>query len=197
MRNFRIAVFFLLAALSFARAQCEDFAIQANVGATGSGSSFAATVMFDDELMLFVSPQPPGATFQWFIDNSTTVVSTGAFYSPELTVNPAMGATIQETYTAKCTEGSTEVTKTIIVTVTHRISHKVLFDTDYGTPRIDSQFVLLGKTASEPKDVITKPGFDFNGWDFNFNTAITKDTTIKARWQPKEYTITFSAGRHG
>ncbi len=49
------------------------------------------------------------------------------------------------------------------------------------------QTVEYGKTATEPADKPTKDGYTFNGWDFDFSTAIKADTTVKAKWVVVSY----------
>jgi len=64
----------------------------------------------------------------------------------------------------------------------------VTFDTNGGS-KISSKSVTFGETISKPTDP-TKEGFTFAGWytdaaltqTFDFNTKITKNTTIYAKW---------------
>jgi len=71
----------------------------------------------------------------------------------------------------------------IIITAIWKIqAYLVYFDTDGGTPNIIPQVVGAGQFAKEPKDTLTKAGYDFDGWDFNFTTPITKDTIVKSKW---------------
>ena len=86
--------------------------------------------------------------------------------------------------------------------------YTVTFDTDGGTPAtIEDQTVESGKTATKPNDP-TKDNNDFLGWfevvdgtmsdtAFDFSTKITKDTDLKAKWDPKTVTVTFDANGHG
>lgn len=67
--------------------------------------------------------------------------------------------------------------------------YKITFDTDGGN-QITEQIVKEGEHATKPSDPI-KEGYIFIGWQnngvlFNFNTAITKDITLKAKWQKIE-----------
>ena len=73
-------------------------------------------------------------------------------------------------------------------------NYTVTFDTDGGSA-VDSQTVPYGKTAEAPA-IPTKSGYTFAGWylegeKFNFNTPVTKDMTLTARWTANQYTITF------
>jgi len=64
----------------------------------------------------------------------------------------------------------------------------VSFDSDGGSA-VASQKVNCNSTVRVPTPAPTKAGQEFGGWDFNFTTLITKDTTIKAIWKKKLYTI--------
>ena len=69
----------------------------------------------------------------------------------------------------------------------------VSFDLAGGTaaPAIASQEVYYGYKATAPAVVPTKTGYDFAGWNFDFNTEITKDTTVTAQWKIATYNVTF------
>lgn len=66
-----------------------------------------------------------------------------------------------------------------------------------------SQTVELSGKAVKPADP-TAEGYVFRGWyttaacttEFDFNTPITADTTLYAKWN-ETYTVTFNVGRHG
>ena len=58
-----------------------------------------------------------------------------------------------------------------------------------------TQIVQAGEKAIEP-DVPSRQGYQFTGWylddtKYDFNTAVTKDMTLTARWTVNQYTITF------
>ena len=64
--------------------------------------------------------------------------------------------------------------------------------------------VESGKTAAKPEDP-TADGWKFKGWylsddyigePFDFTTAITRDTTLYAKWA-RTWTVTFDVGDHG
>jgi uncharacterized repeat protein (TIGR02543 family) len=186
-------VLFLFAALSFARANCDDFTIDANALVTGTSPNFATTTMFGENLALFIRPDHPvGYTFSWVLDD--IVMLTGLSYTPTISTNPEFGASIVRTFVVECREfNELKNSKNITVTVTHRTSHAVNFDTDGGMPSVNSQTVLLGSTATRPTTTVTKLGYDFVDWDFNFSTPIWEPITIKAIWTPKKYTINFIA----
>ena len=65
----------------------------------------------------------------------------------------------------------------------------VTFDSDGGS-KVPEQGVVDGNKATEPKTP-TKDGFVFAGWyegeiKFDFATKITKDITLKAKWEEKK-----------
>ena len=69
-------------------------------------------------------------------------------------------------------------------------TYEVSFDTDGGT-EIESQFIESGEMAYYPETNPTKEGYIFDGWyedpfgnvEFSFwDTPITQDTTVYARW---------------
>ena len=64
--------------------------------------------------------------------------------------------------------------------------------------------VESGKTAAKPEDP-TEDGWKFKGWyrsddyigePFDFTTAITRDTTLHAKWA-RTWTVSFDVGSHG
>lgn len=78
-------------------------------------------------------------------------------------------------------------------------NYTVTFDMkDHGTAPAD-QTVESGQKATKPADP-SATGYTFRGWysdsdcqtAFNFNTAITKDTTVYAKWEKNKYTITWN-----
>ena len=64
-----------------------------------------------------------------------------------------------------------------------------------GSGEYAKQIVQKGETAIEP-DVPSKQGYQFTDWylddtKYDFNTAVTKDMTLTAKWTVNSYTITF------
>ena len=70
-----------------------------------------------------------------------------------------------------------------------------------GGSEVADQTVTHGYKASRPSGNPTRTGYDFDDWysdsgltnKFNFNTAITGDTTIYAKWTPHTYTVVYHA----
>jgi len=67
-----------------------------------------------------------------------------------------------------------------------------------GGSTVNSQRVYYGSRATRPNDP-TKEGYTFAGWyidagftmPFDFNTPITRDITLYAKWEINKYTVTF------
>ena len=64
--------------------------------------------------------------------------------------------------------------------------YTVTFDSNGGTP-VTSQTVEGGKKATEPENP-TREGYTFDGWylnnqKYNFDTAVTKNITLTAKWK--------------
>ncbi len=53
--------------------------------------------------------------------------------------------------------------------------------------------VKRGGKAASPADLPEKTGYRFDGWDFDFDSPITENTYVKAKWTPNRYVITFDA----
>lgn len=78
-------------------------------------------------------------------------------------------------------------------------TYTITFDTDGGTV-VPSQTVKDKGTATEPT-VPTKTGYEFKGWlldgkPYDFTTPVTKDVTLKAKWEKtkvESYTVAFDS----
>ena len=92
----------------------------------------------------------------------------------------------------------TPVTENITLTAKWNISkYTVTFNPYGGTPVPPAQEVEYGLTATEPA-APEKTGYTFDGWylgeaeePFSFDTAITSDITLTAKWKLNTYTVTF------
>ena len=68
--------------------------------------------------------------------------------------------------------------------------YTITFDTDGGS-EVASITAAYESTVTKPADP-TKEGYDFAGWDPEFpETMPLNGATLKAKWTPKQYTITF------
>ena len=78
--------------------------------------------------------------------------------------------------------------------------YTITFNSNYGTS-VESQNVNAGEKLTEPTPAPTKEGFTFDGWyedstfskKFDFNTPITDNMTLYAKWIENKYTLTFDA----
>ena len=76
---------------------------------------------------------------------------------------------------------------TLTITLVIKQKYSVTFDVDGGAPAPDAQTVVDGEKATAPATDPTKEGYTFGGWyngetEFDFETAITADTELKAKW---------------
>jgi len=73
----------------------------------------------------------------------------------------------------------------------------VTFNSNGGSA-VDSQTVRIGNAATEPT-APTRTGHTFAGWysdaaltiPYNFNSVVTQDLTLYAKWTPLSYTVTY------
>lgn len=97
---------------------------------------------------------------------------------------------------------STPVTKSITLTAKWEEDpnvkrYEITFDSDGGS-KVEKQRVIENKTVSEPKKP-TKAGYTFVEWDldgkkYDFKTKVTKNITLKAKWEEDaKYTVTFDS----
>jgi len=75
-------------------------------------------------------------------------------------------------------------------------TYKVTFNPDGGSYTPEAQYVVSGGKATYPGNAGTKSNAygacTFNGWNFDFNTAITSDKTVTASWScPSAPAITY------
>ncbi|MDD2297961.1 MAG: InlB B-repeat-containing protein, partial [Sphaerochaetaceae bacterium] len=96
----------------------------------------------------------------------------------------------------------TNITGNLTVTAQYEInSYTVSFE---NADEVESQQIDHGNKAQKPEDPI-KEGYSFIGWyadealtvEFDFDTEITVDTTIYAKWEINTYTLTYTAGKDG
>ena len=72
--------------------------------------------------------------------------------------------------------------------------YTVIFDSDGGTT-VAAKPVTHGEQVAEPTDV-TKEGHNLDGWylnetKWNFDDPVTGNMTLKAKWSPKTFTVSF------
>ncbi|MFR9503955.1 MAG: InlB B-repeat-containing protein [Rikenellaceae bacterium] len=77
--------------------------------------------------------------------------------------------------------------------------YSVSFESNGGS-NITTQYVDYGSTATEPTSP-TKTGYTFAGWysdsalttAYNFNTAVTENITLYAKWSTNQYSVSFES----
>ena len=80
----------------------------------------------------------------------------------------------------------------------------VTFDANGHGTTPEKQTINSGEKATEPAP-LTEEGYTFGGWytekecttQFDFNTEITENTTLYAKWTEIKHTVTISAGENG
>ena len=80
------------------------------------------------------------------------------------------------------------------------VVYTITFNSNDGSS-VESQNVNAGEKLTEPTPAPTKEGFTFDGWyedstfskKFDFNTPITDNMTLYAKWTENKYTLTFDA----
>ena len=68
--------------------------------------------------------------------------------------------------------------------------HWLTFDSKGGS-YVAPVFVPNGKTAAKPDDP-TRPGYTFDGWDFDFTKELTANATATAKWTANDRTRSVS-----
>ena len=110
----------------------------------------------------------------------------------------------EDEQTATAYNFGTPVTENITLTAKWNINkYTVTFDSNGGTPVPPAQKVEYGLTAAEPTSAPTKTGYTFDGWylgddeqnatAYDFNTPVTENITLTAKWNINKYTVTFNS----
>jgi len=195
----RLFILFAFFAFSFAWAECDDeddFEIFAETAtekkSLGCDEEVSTEgeidIMYGDTLTLSVKPDT--GTYIW-TTSSGTIIKTGSSFSPKFLISTNPQEDMTETYKILKKGG---LTKTIVVTISPRTTYTVYFDTD-GADNVTSyelsQDVMKDSLATEPEEILTKEGYNFGGWNFDFKTPITKNIIIKAIWNIKAYSVSF------
>ena len=80
------------------------------------------------------------------------------------------------------------------------VVYTITFNSNDGTS-VESQNINAGEKLTKPTPAPTKDGFTFDGWyedstfskEFDFNTPITDNMILYAKWTENKYTVTFDA----
>ena len=122
-------------------------------------------------------------------DNSTTGTTTTT------KKNDTTNSTTKKTTTKKNDTTNTTTTKKTTTTTTEAKKYTVTFDSNGGS-KVSSKEVTSGSKVSKPSDP-TRTGYKFGGWTLNsktydFNSKVTSNITLVAKWTAKTYTIKVS-----
>ena len=120
----------------------------------------------------------------------------------EITNRPWASSKINETYVADPYTASNEMEYQPPFTVS--LARTVTFDANGGELTLGGETkekheIVLpdGETVAKPVTDPTKEGYHFLGWfngedEYNFQTPVTSDVTLKAKWEINVYTVTFT-----
>lgn len=113
-------------------------------------------------------------------DNSTTGTTT----------------TTKKTTTKKNDTTNTTTTKKTTTNTTEAKKYTVKFDSNGGS-KVSSKEVTSGSKVSKPSNPI-RTGYKFSGWTLNnkaydFNSKVTSNITLVAKWTAKTYTVKVSS----
>lgn len=116
-------------------------------------------------------------------DNSTTATTTTT--KKTTTTTTKKNDTTNTTTTKKTTTTTTEAKK-----------YTVTFDSNGGS-KVSSKEVTSGSKVSKPSNP-TRTGYKFSGWTLNnkaydFNSKVTSNITLVAKWTAKTYTVKVSS----
>ncbi len=113
-------------------------------------------------------------------------------YGPWVVRIPATYSSVGEEYRT-CSRCGNEESREIAI-LEPSSAYTVTFDSNGGSA-VRAQVVVCGETAVEPKDPV-KDNYTFGGWqldgvDYDFETPVTANITLKAVWAINEYTLKF------
>jgi len=198
MPFFRLSILFAFFAFSFARAACDDeddFEIFANEESLGCEEKVSIEITYGDTLILSVKPDT--GTYYWKMSDKPDDIEFRGYSFPKFSYSENPPSSVTITFQVR----NKNSIKTIEVTISHRTTYTVSFDTDGDDDdtEIDDQEVPEDSLATIPIETpnLTKEGYNFGGWGFDFNTPfdfstpITEDITIKAIWIVKMYVVSF------
>lgn len=123
-------------------------------------------------------------------DNSTTGTTTTT------KKNDTTSSTTKKTTTKKNDTTNTTTTKKTTTNTTEAKKYTVKFDSNGGS-KVSSKEVTSGSKVSKPSNP-TRTGYKFGGWTLNnkaydFNSKVTSNITLVAKWTAKTYTVKVSS----
>ena len=178
-------------------------------GQNSSGTAFSGAAVNGDSSDLFDGgifngpvfnyDRISGGTFNGTVTNRNIgVIAGGAFESGSAVINE--GQIANGTFNGSVTNNGEIIGGTFYGTVSgdgtieDSTKRTVSFDTDGGSAVVP-QKILRGQKAAEPT-ACEKTGYNFAGWylgesRFDFDTAITENITLTAKWTVNQYAITY------
>ncbi len=123
-------------------------------------------------------------------DNSTTGTTTTT------KKNDTTSSTTKKTTTKKNDTTNTTTTKKTTTTTTEAKKYTVKFDSNGGS-KVSSKEVTSGSKVTKPSNP-TRTGYKFGCWTLNnkaydFNSKVTSNITLVAKWTAKTYTVKVSS----
>ncbi|QSB11892.1 InlB B-repeat-containing protein [Lysinibacillus fusiformis] len=181
-----------------------------NTKANGTGTSYLPNNTFKiatENITLFAQWAINHYTVSFDVDGGSTISNQTIDYGEKAsqpTPAPTKADHIFEgwytsnAYTTSYDFNSAITRHTTIYAKWSPVMYTVSFDANGGSA-VSNQTVGHGKKASQPTPTPTKTGHTFGGWytsnaytmPFDFNSVITGNTTIYAKWNPVTYTVRF------
>ena len=166
-----------------------SYAITVNSGLGGSASASAGTAEIGVAVSITATPyagyELDRITYIPEGESATDITLEPSFIMPEVNV------TVNVTFKEKA------------VTTPDPATYKVTFVTNEGT-EVAEQIVQADDKAAKPADP-QKEGYTFEGWytdedlteEYDFNTPVTADVIVYAKWIEKTYTVAVSGDGNG
>ena len=184
--------------LTFAKGGSATFEVRANKAA----GKFSVAVNDEDVDLTLTASDPEDCVDNsfCFIDNNSIVVTVSSNKAGTARITVTLDDVT--TYDEEDLSGQTFGVN-LTVTDTAPTKYTVTFNTNGGSS-VPSQEVTSGGKASEPS-VPSKKGYEFKGWykdsdltqAYNFNTAVTGNLTLYAKWNPYSFKIRYYTNLKG
>ena len=126
-----------------------------------------------------------------FNTNGGTTFSNQVIESGNKATNPGNPTRNGYVFTGWDFDFNTPITSNKTINANWREVYKytVIFNLNGGScSNCEDQIITEGGKATNPGNP-TRSGYNFTGWDYDFNKVITGNTTINAKWQQKSYIV--------
>ena len=173
--------------------------VSQDFGSVGVGSNISKTISFTNHYGTKLTTSDcvlSGTNTSEFSVTSISETGVTVKFTPSSVGTKSATLTITDAHSKKCTITLSGTATPPTYTVTFNAN-------GHGTAPT-AQTVTQGNKATTPA-APTATGYTFGGWykeayctnAFDFNTAITEDITLYAKWTINQYTLTYSAGEGG